>query len=526
MAHFLRPPSGGASGYDVDGKVAPGSVWRMQVPLGGARAIALWGGGDLTVRSNNPGVVPNEFGERSSGDLRLLTLKGRSPGTSMLEAGVGGQVWTYVQVQVVAGSSVCGFVKPKGEENPGAKLDQKGQLWRQEIFVAERAFVGLSGGRDLIVSSNNPAVAQTGAEIVRGGVRVFPVVGLRTGDAMIEATVPRGQPGAGSVLAHLQVHVFPARPDRGPICSGPEAARRAMEILKTSVNLPAPGPYPTPYGPVTLQVGQVWGPKSRLILAAGWDRVEYLEKDTLYSVRTADLAREILLDGMIEGMNRARPMAELSRVVMQVVLGIFAGPAVSAAGIIIELTLLCGAYRAEIEELYRTGPRVFAELRSFREACPVTWGVLVRKIEQHTLGFAWDAVKETVSNPNNIGFFIGRVIRACLGKKFADIQMGIDEIPKLTLGKLAFYLGECAVAVTLLHLPEGVLDAAAETSRQLKTSFAKPGLDINLSDDEAAKVNRELAGYTEKRLRQLAGSLDDYQALLQKLTDALKRANR
>jgi hypothetical protein len=75
-------------------------------------------------------------------------------------------------------------------------------------------------------------------------------------------------------------------------------------------------------------------------------------------VRTADLAREILLDGMIEGMNRARPMAELSRVVMQVVLGIFAGPAVSAAGIIIELTLLCGAYRAEIEELYRTGPRV------------------------------------------------------------------------------------------------------------------------------------------------------------------------
>jgi hypothetical protein len=80
----------------------------------------------------------------------------------MLEAGVGGQVWTYVQVQVVAGSSVCGFVKPKGEENPGAKLDQKGQLWRQEIFVAERAFVGLSGGRDLIVSSNNPAVAQTG----------------------------------------------------------------------------------------------------------------------------------------------------------------------------------------------------------------------------------------------------------------------------------------------------------------------------------------------------------------------------
>ncbi len=103
MAHFLKPQGRGSAGYDVDGKVAPGSVWRMQVPLGGTRDIALWGGAGLTVWSNNPTVVPNNgFGEQPSGELRILTLSGKSLGTSMLEAGQQGNVWTSVQVQVVA----------------------------------------------------------------------------------------------------------------------------------------------------------------------------------------------------------------------------------------------------------------------------------------------------------------------------------------------------------------------------------------------------------------------------------------
>jgi hypothetical protein len=31
MAHFLKPSGGSAAGYDVDGKLAPGSVWRMRI---------------------------------------------------------------------------------------------------------------------------------------------------------------------------------------------------------------------------------------------------------------------------------------------------------------------------------------------------------------------------------------------------------------------------------------------------------------------------------------------------------------
>ncbi len=102
MAHYLAP-QGETAGYDVDHKLAPGSVWRMRILVSQRRDIVLWGGADLGVTSNNPSVVPNDgFQEnmsRSDG-LRYLSLLGRTPGTTMLEASQGGAVWCSLQVQV------------------------------------------------------------------------------------------------------------------------------------------------------------------------------------------------------------------------------------------------------------------------------------------------------------------------------------------------------------------------------------------------------------------------------------------
>jgi hypothetical protein len=85
VAHFLVPPGSSSAGYDVDGKIAPGSVWRMQVYRGAQREIALWGGAGLLVRSNNTSVA--SFTDRAQGELRLFTLSGKALGTSMLEVG-------------------------------------------------------------------------------------------------------------------------------------------------------------------------------------------------------------------------------------------------------------------------------------------------------------------------------------------------------------------------------------------------------------------------------------------------------
>jgi hypothetical protein len=93
MAHFLKQPDAGSTGYDIDNYLAPGSVWRMQVLVGGSRKIELRLRAALRVRSNDDRVVPNSdvvIEERPAEDLRLITVTGGILGTSLLEVGIGG----------------------------------------------------------------------------------------------------------------------------------------------------------------------------------------------------------------------------------------------------------------------------------------------------------------------------------------------------------------------------------------------------------------------------------------------------
>jgi hypothetical protein len=100
MAHFCPPPGTDRAGYDIDGKLAPDSVWRMQIPTGSSRQIALWRGSDLWIKSKNPPVVPNSIFSREQGDLRIITLEGKNPGTAIIETGLGNAKWVSLQVDV------------------------------------------------------------------------------------------------------------------------------------------------------------------------------------------------------------------------------------------------------------------------------------------------------------------------------------------------------------------------------------------------------------------------------------------
>jgi hypothetical protein len=108
MAHWVKPPDSSSEGYDADNKLAPGSLWRAQIPLGSKRTVALWGGGGLKVKSNNPGVVPNEpSGEvkelAPSGDLRIFELFGAREGGSFIDVwGRDGAFWIRLQALVAA----------------------------------------------------------------------------------------------------------------------------------------------------------------------------------------------------------------------------------------------------------------------------------------------------------------------------------------------------------------------------------------------------------------------------------------
>ena len=86
MAHFIAPTSGNTNAeYQVDNRMAPGSIGRMIIPPGGEAEIILgWCPDSLKVRSNNPNVVANPIPERPYPQLggRILTIKPLAPLTT------------------------------------------------------------------------------------------------------------------------------------------------------------------------------------------------------------------------------------------------------------------------------------------------------------------------------------------------------------------------------------------------------------------------------------------------------------
>lgn len=105
MAHFMKPPSAPSGDYDVDNKLAPGSVSGMRIPLGEARDIVLWGGGGLYVHSESPDVayvIDDSELQSESKDSYILSLCGYSLGTCQVQARLKQTVWLSLSVEVVA----------------------------------------------------------------------------------------------------------------------------------------------------------------------------------------------------------------------------------------------------------------------------------------------------------------------------------------------------------------------------------------------------------------------------------------
>lgn len=89
---FIKPPGAAAAGYDADPR-NPGAIWRMQIPAGDRRDVGLVASAttidSLGVSSNNPNVIRNEdIRTRMAGGMKIISLTGRTLGTTMLEAGL------------------------------------------------------------------------------------------------------------------------------------------------------------------------------------------------------------------------------------------------------------------------------------------------------------------------------------------------------------------------------------------------------------------------------------------------------
>jgi hypothetical protein len=164
MAHFFRPPGRPSDGYDVDGRLAPDSVWRIWIPLPGSREIGLWGGRDLWVRSSNDGIIRNDgsgIARRQDQDpsLAFLTISPLSAGHCELQAGLGQSVWITLDIN-------AGSVRAQGNLNLAT---QRGTYENIDAAAVTRNFRSGKPGIELLGGLSRGFMRWL--EVLGGGVR-------------------------------------------------------------------------------------------------------------------------------------------------------------------------------------------------------------------------------------------------------------------------------------------------------------------------------------------------------------------
>jgi hypothetical protein len=308
------------------------------------------------------------------------------------------------------------------------------------------------------------------------------------------------------------------------VITGPEAVRRAMELLGNPHAMNEM-PYESPWGKIIFKRGQVWNPHTRLIVSLSWDHIVYLQEQTLWSVPTPDLAREIMLDGYVEGGLRAKPLVEATVVVMAFIQGIFVGPTVAISAKLIVLFMWGGAHDKLVKAGYDALGPVHRGLKMIHERYPTLYRVILDKIGEQVSRQLKDALYEDVTSPENIAFFLGRIIRGLFfGPDISQLSPAEQEIAlksvQLTFGRFAFVVVEVAVLVTALHLPAALVAVTTEKIKELadklQTSFKKAQVDIALIRADAEQIARELTRYsdTPEKMKELEKPMKDLQKVL------------
>ncbi len=309
------------------------------------------------------------------------------------------------------------------------------------------------------------------------------------------------------------------------IITGPEAKRRAMLILRMNGNMPSSMAFPTPWGYLIIKRGEIWDPGHRLIVDMGSDRVTYLEGDALWSVPTRDFAREVMLDGFVKGVVSGKPLVAVSNFVMTFIQGIFVGPMIAVSSKLIVLFMWGGAHENLVRAGWNAAAPVFRGLKVINQRYPTLWKKILARVGEQVTHELEQALIETVTEPENIAFFLGRIIRGLFfGPDVADLsavqrEKALKAI-QLSFGRILFVVVEVAVLVTALHLPSGLFHVTVELVRELADGimekFNKAGIDMPTNRAEAEQMAREFLNFpdTEAFLRSMDQPLKDIQRVL------------
>lgn len=513
--------------YSPSGKptTAPVNVSKtiQKLAVGSWHLIGLHGGeGAISVGTNDPSfAVTTEDAALNGRGVRWFRVTGKRTGNVMFEARDSGGVVDYFQIAFVAATTKpAAFVIPKDESRSGAQFTSTGHFWRLELSKNSRAIVGFEGNTSLRIESNNPNVADTGQEILQESLRKLPIVGVREGDAMIEA-----RDSAGRVQAYFQVHVGPELKEYGLLCEGHQAGTRVAEILQSTRTQPEPGPYHGKFGVMALKRGMVWD-GNRMIVHWDHQYVLYLVGSQLWKVKTPDFYNDIFYKAFGTAGQNAKPFVAASQVLMSAVTGFLVGPAIIVASYIVVLTMCIGAHWAEAKKATDALTRASAALMEVRRRYPTLWTKLKGLVAQHIWAIFPEALIATAKDPNNIAFYLGRLLRGTgaaealeqTGEKFATLSMKV--FVKVCV--------KTAAIVQALHLGPSLAHVTVDHIKQAIKEYSAPDTGMRLSEQEARAILEELKRYGDSaaQMEKLQKDLNDVLAFADLMERELRTNKR
>jgi hypothetical protein len=349
---------------------------------------------------------------------------------------------------------------------------------------------------------------------------------------------------------HLDRHVLPRIPVPPPgpirmeipvsaeisgsplIASGPEAIRKAAEILEATRNSPDPNPFPSGFGAIPLKRGMLSDDKN-LIIYTDWKTTVYLVGDKLYSLPTSDFVRNIWFNALAEGAKRARHWIPISQVIMAFATGLLVNIGVLIAADAIVLVLWSCNHPDLLKYGWNNLMHAYRALAELKTRYPTLWVKLKSKIEEEFINNFEDALKETVTDPKNIAFFLGRLFHgpatATLGRRVPNMsgdRVGMP--PSVPVGKIVKVIVKCAAAVTILDLPAGASKVAEkqlqELAEDLRKSFQGSEIGIDLTEVEARKIATEFQRDSDRKafFKDLQQSMSDLKDVLEQMESEMK----
>jgi hypothetical protein len=263
--------------------------------------------------------------------------------------------------------------------------------------------------------------------------------------------------------------------DRGAspvlVASGKEAMEQVSKILPNAVPITV-----SELGWNELRPGTIWD-GNKMLIKVSPSTCTYIIDDRLYQISTSNFLRDIWFGALKKAANNASFMVSLVEAEIALLQGLIVPVWITLGLTVARLAFFVINNFSLIREAANESPNTLRLLHQFMTRHPKLFKTLL-----------FTSAKEIIINlpkglkKEDVGFFIGRVMRQLKEVTMKGIEIGLKVILKI--------IAKVALVVSAIRLPkissEAIREAAGKYKKELQQKLAEEG--VNISEGEAELI--------------------------------------